>query len=280
VTIALGSHHTLSVLRRTRLGLHLGANGEEILLPTRHVPPGVEVGDDIRVFVHADSDDTPIATTQTPLATVGDFACLRVVDVSEHGAFLDWGLEKDLFVPFKMQHRRMVRGERHVVAVYLDERSNRVVASGRLGPFFDYDLSSMTPGRAVSVMVYDFTDRGALVIVDRRYSGMLYANETFEKLRVGDETTAYVRRVRADNKLDLACRLSGRDGFVAAQETILARLHADGGVLALNDKSSPEEIAAALAMSKKAFKKAVGGLYKARKIELTDTGVRLLPDAL
>jgi len=274
--ITIGSHNTLPVLRREAKGLVLGSREAHVLLPSREAPAEAAIGERLRVFVYTDSEDRPVATTRTPHATVGEFACLEVVDVSTHGAFLGWGLDKDLFVPFREQHRRMEVGRRYVVAVALDERSGRVIGSSRLGQFLDYDVSGLQEGQAVTLLVYDFNEHGAQVIVDDRYSGLVYANDTFRPLRTGDETSGYIQHVRPDNKVDVSLRRLGHDGTLDAQAAIVRRLQAAGGYLPVHDKCSPQEIARVFAMSKKTFKKALGGLYKAGTIELSDHGTKLV----
>ena len=271
--IEIGRYNRLTVARRAPPGAYLTLGESEVLLPNRHVPEGLELGTELEVFVYTDSDDRPIATTQKPNAVVGEFAYLKVVDVSTHGAFLDWGLDKDLFVPFAEQETRMQRGEQHVVAVCLDEHTQRVMATSRLAQFFEADTSALTPRQEVELLVYRSTELGALVVVDQCYSGLVYQNETFRKLTVGERLTGHVQRVRPDGKLDISLKPPGAKGRGGDTQALTRALEAAGGSLPLHDNSSPEEIAQALHMSKKAFKRAVGILYRQRLIEISPSGI-------
>ena len=276
--IAVGEFSELKVKALLPEGVVLGEGPNDVLLPSRWAPAGVLPGQTLRVFVYTDSEDELIATVQTPHATVGQFAFLEVVDVNEHGAFLDWGLEKDLFVPRSLQHQPLQVGRSYVVAVFLDERTRRVAASSSLGGFFDYDLTQLELGQRVNLLVYGFSERGAQVVVDGRYSGLVYASETFTRLDLGDRLEGFVKTIRPDNKLDIALHRVGREAADDAVLLVLEALRAGGGTLKLTDRSPPEEIYAVLGISKKAFKMAVGKLYKARRIALCDSDIRLLGD--
>ena len=276
--IEIGKYNRLTVTRRAPPGMYLNQGESEVLLPNRHIPAALEIGTEIEVFVYTDSDDRPIATTQKPHAVVGDFACMKVVDLGPHGAFLDWGLDKDLFVPFSEQETRMSIGERHVVAVCLDEQTQRVMAVSRLGKYFEADASALTPGEAVELLVFRVTELGAQVIVNQRYSGLVYQSEAFRALAVGDQLNGYVQRLRPDGKLDISLKPGGAAGRDGDTQRLLAALEANGGSLALSDDSTPEAIARLLNMSKKAFKRAVGILYRQRRIELTEKGIRSVAD--
>jgi uncharacterized protein len=278
--VEVGSTNQLTVVRRTKPGHVLRDDeGREVLLPHKLGPSDLKVGDTISVFVYTDSEDRPVATTQKPLAQVGDFACLKVVHVNDHGAFLDWGLDKDLFVPRSEQHIPMRVGQSYVVAVFLDGVTERVAAASRLGPFFDYDVSGIAVGKAVDLLVYDENEVGTLVIVDDRYSGMIHRSELFQQLRIGDRLPGFVANVREDNKLDIRLRRTGQGGQQDASTTILEALHAAGGTLSLGDKSPPEEIAERLGLSKKAFKAAVGALYKSGQVVPGPTETKFVPAA-
>ena len=277
--IQIGQFNTLVVLRRAPPGLYLGTEEEQVLLPRRYVPEGAAVGDSLRVFVYTDSEDRPVATTLEPKAIVGDFAFLEVIDLGPHGAFLDWGLDKDLFAPTNEQCRKLRVGDRLVFAISLDERTNRVKASSQLRSFVDYDVSAVEEGSAVELLVYDHNDVGTLVLVDARHTGIIYRDEAFRALRTGDRLKGYVDRVRPDNKLDVRLQRTGRAAIDDAEQALLDALHAAGGFLPLHDKSPPAQISAQLALSKKAFKRALGGLYKARRVELHPDGVRLIADS-
>lgn len=265
--VEIGSTNQLTVVRVTKPGHVLRDDeGRELLLPHKLGPRELQVGDAISVFVYTDSEDRPIATTQKPLAQVGDFACLKVVHVNEHGAFLDWGLDKDLFVPKSEQHVSMRVGQSYVVAVFLDGATERVAAASKLGPFFDYDVSSLSEGKPVELLAYDENDVGMLVIVDDRYSGMIHRSEIFRPVRVGDRLSGFVAKIRDDNKLDIRLRRTGQSAQMDASALILEALKSSGGVLPLGDKSPPAEIVQRLGISKKVFKAAVGALYKSGQV--------------
>jgi predicted RNA-binding protein (virulence factor B family) len=273
--IEIGKTNRLTAARRAPPGMYLARDGQEVLLPNRFVAEGLEIGAELDVFVYTDSSDRPVATTQKPAAEVGQFACLTVIDVSPHGAFLDWGLDKDLLLPLPEQEARLRKGERVVVAVCLDEHTQRVMASSRLGQFLEPPTSPPAPGAPVELLVYRQTELGAQVIVDDRHAGLVYASETFAPLTVGDRVTGYVRRLRDDGKLDISLRAPGAAGRDEDTRALLQALTASGGQLALHDDSAPEEISARLGMSKKAFKRAVGNLYRQRLVRLTPEGIQL-----
>ena len=271
--IEIGRKSRLLAGRRAPPGVYLSQGDDEVLLPNRHVPPGLELGTELEVFVYTDSDDRPVATTQEPRAEVGQFAYLKVLDLGPHGAFLDWGLDKDLFVPFAEQEERMSIGEAHVVAVCLDEHTQRVMGSSRLAQFFEADLSGLELRQPVELLVYRRTELGAQVIVNQRYSGLVYQSEAFVELRVGQELAGYVQRLRSDGKLDISLKPQGAAGRDGDTQTLIRALEARGGHLPLHDNSPPEEIVKALSMSKKAFKRAVGTLYRQRLVELSPQGI-------
>lgn len=272
----MGRRQTLRVAREVSGGFFLGAAPDEVFLPRKLAPEAVDLDAEIEVFVYADSEDRPVATTQRPKAEVGDFALLEVVDLSAHGAFLDWGLDKDLFAPFKLQQRTLAVGDRRVFAVALDERSNRPIAASQLRTFFDYDVSEVAVDDGVELLVYDHNSLGALVVVDQRHTGLVYRAESAKPLHVGDRLRGYVKAVRPDNKLDIRLTRTGKAAIDDATTTLLAALEAKGGYLPLHDKSPPAEIQRQLGLSKKAFKRAVGGLYKARRLALEAEGIRLI----
>lgn len=264
--IEIGKTQVLTVREKIGAGAVLAEGRETVLLPNKLGGANVEVGDEVSVFVYTDSEDRPVATTQTPKARVGDFALLEVVDESRHGSFLDWGLDKDLFVPRSEQHEPMVVGRAYVVAVFLDNATGRVAAASRLGQFFDYDVSRVKMGSKVSLLAYGTVPQGTQVIVDDRYSGLVYSSEMFTPLGIGQRLDGYVAKVREDNKLDIRLQRIGAEGQKDAASVILDALSKAGGVLALGDKSAAERIYAELGLSKKAFKGAVGSLYKAGKV--------------
>ena len=278
MAIALGRFNILKVVKKVDFGMYLDG-GEEgrILLPSRYVPQGCEVGDELNVFLYLDNEERLVATTQQPLAQVGDFACLRVAWVNQYGAFLDWGLMKDLFVPFREQRERMEVGRRYVVHVHLDDESYRIVASAKVERYLSVDeRPPFHSGDEVDVLVWKRTDLGYKVIVDNRYAGLLFENQVFRPLRVGDKMQAYVRQVRPDSKIDLALQREGRGKVADFSEELLEYIRRNQGRIQLTDKSPAEEIYATFGVSKKTFKQAVGDLYKRRLIRLEADGIRLL----
>ncbi|MCC2547771.1 GntR family transcriptional regulator [Hymenobacter sp. BT175] len=270
--LALGDFNELEVARAVDFGLYLTSDDGDLLIPRKYVPEGTEIGDVLRVFVYRDSEDRLIATTLEPLARVNQFAALTVRDVSDNGAFLDWGLEKDLFLPYRNQRENLRPGQRVTVYVYLDETSDRLVATARWDRYLSQEPFPGQAGDAVQLFVAQETDLGFTVIVNGTHPGLLYHNEIFKPLRLGDTPTGYIRQVRPDGKLDVSLQKTGYDEAVDAAETLLTALRAAGGTLPLSDKSEPDDIYRRLGMSKKVFKKALGSLYKRGLVQL-------LPDA-
>lgn len=275
MAIKLGKFNVLKVVKKVDFGMYLdGGDDGEILLPARYVPQGCEVGEELNVFLYLDNEERLVATTQQPLAQVGDFACLRVAWTNQYGAFLDWGLMKDLFVPFREQRERMEQGRKYVVHVHLDDESYRIVASAKVERYLCKDgLPPFQAGEAVDVMAWQPTDLGYKVIVENRYAGLLYKNELFRTLHPGDQLQAYIKQVRPDGKLDLTLQKNGRERVNDFSATLLDYIHRQGGHTPLNDKSPAEDIYAAFGVSKKTFKQAVGDLYKRRLIRLDADGL-------
>ncbi|WP_192821947.1 S1 RNA-binding domain-containing protein [Rufibacter sp. LB8] len=264
----LGDYNYLEILRDLEHGLYLGSDDGDVLLPRKYVPAGVQPGDMISVFVYRDSEDRLIATTLEPKAKVDQFACLQVRDLTDFGAFMEWGLEKDLFVPYKNQHEPLHVGQWALVYVYLDENSDRLVGATKLAPYLNYDAMPPQEGDEVNILIGPEKALGYQVMVNNGFLGMLYRNEVFRKLEPGELTKGFVKKVREDNRLDVSLQKQGYDEVEQAAENILARLQAEGGQLPLSDKSAPEEIYRQLAMSKKTFKKAIGALYKRGDVQL------------
>jgi predicted RNA-binding protein (virulence factor B family) len=273
--LQIGRYNELKVSRKTEIGVYLQARDEEILLPRKYVPEGTQEGDVLNVFVYTDSEDRPIATTLKPHACVGEFAYMRVKEVSRVGAFLDWGLEKDLLVPFSEQEQKMEEGKGYVVAVYLDFNTDRVAASAKLHKFIEYEDIEVQEGDIVELLVVGQTGMGYNAIINNRHMGLIYHNEVFQPLMAGDRVRGFVKLIREDKKIDLSLQRSGGELIEDARGKVLGALKKNEGFLPLTDNSSPEEIQRVLQMSKKAFKKAVGGLYKDRMIEITDDGIKL-----
>ena len=274
--IKLGRFNTLKVVKEVSFGLYLDGGEEgEILLPARYVPQGCKPGDELNVFIYLDNEERLVATTQTPLAQVGEFACLEVAWVNQHGAFLRWGLMKDLFVPFREQKAKMEVGKRYVVHVHVDEESFRIMASAKVEHYLSKEKPAYSPVEAVELLVWQKTDLGYKAIVDNRFSGLLYENEVFRPLRMGQRLTGYVRQVREDGKMDLTLQKTGRAHVEDFSTVLLEHIRTNGGHTPLNDKSPADEIYSLFGVSKKTFKKAVGDLYKRRLITLGEDGLTL-----
>ena len=275
--IKIGQYNKLRAWVHSDFGFYLTDGEVKVLLPNKYVPSNMQVRDEIEVFVYTDSEDRPVATTLKPKAIVGEFALMTVKEVNKIGAFLDWGLEKDLFVPFKMQLDDMKPGKSYYVRVLLDEDTNRVIATTKLKEYLRYDPKDFKENQEVDILVIGFNDIGIDVIVNGEYSGMLYRNEVFKVIEAGDRAKAYVKKVREDGKLDLALQPQGYRAVVpTAADTILDALKYYNGFLAVNDKTTPAEIERQFHMSKKTFKKAIGSLYKARIIKVEDSGITLV----
>jgi predicted RNA-binding protein (virulence factor B family) len=276
--IHAGQYHQLTVARVSDHGLYLANDeGDEVLLPNRYVSLRDKVGEAMRVFVYHDSEDRLIATTVTPLATVGQIALLKVVDKNPHGAFLDWGIEaKDLFLPNRNQQGGVVVGQRYLVYVYEDSITGRAVASMKLRSVVGNDEIGVVPGQQVSLVVASSSDIGWRVIIDGRHWGMLYRNQTFSKIGIGDTLTGFVRRITEDKRIDVALQKQGFDEVKDAVGRVEALLGEHGGVLPLGDKSAPEDVARLTGMSKKVFKRALGMLLKSGTVEVGDTETKLI----
>ncbi len=273
--LRLGQMNKLKVVRRADFGLYLGGGPEDILLPNRYVPNGIEIGDEIEVFVYLDSEERLVATTETPLAQVGDFAWLQVAWVNNYGAFLDWGLMKDLFVPFREQKMKMQKGKSYLVHLHIDEETYRIVASAKVERYLSTNYPPYHGGDEVSLLIWQKTDLGFKAIIDNQYAGLLYDDEIFRSLHSGDRVTGYVKQVRPDGKIDLSLQKKGQKAVVDFSETLLQHLLTNGGTTVLGDKSPAEEIYAVFGVSKKVFKKAVGDLYKRHLITIEPDGLHL-----
>lgn len=276
MSIELGKFNTLEVVKEVDFGIYLdGGESGEILLPTRYVPEECQIGDWLKVFLYLDSEERLIATTLTPLAQVGEFACLEVAWVNEYGAFLNWGLMKDLFVPFREQKMKMQIGKEYVVYVYSDEESYRIVASAKVDRFLSKEMPSYQPEEEVDILIWQKTDLGFKAIIDNKFSGLLYDSEIFQTIHTGNQLKAYIKQVRPDGKIDLRLQ---RTGFVQVDDfsnTLLQYMKDHGGTISLHDKSDPADIYQIFGVSKKVFKKAVGDLYKKRLILVEEDGLRL-----
>lgn len=272
--IEIGKYQTMVIRRFVDFGAYLSipAEDEEVLIPGRYLPDDAHVGDEIKVFVYNDSEDRPIATTEHPYATVGEFAYLEVTQVNDVGAFLDFGIPKDLLVPFSEQRIRMRRGGIYLVYVYLDKVTNRIVASSKIDKFLGNVYPDYKQGQRVSALVIDHSEIGYKVIVDNLHKGMIYSNEIFQPIEVEETITAYVKQVRDDGKIDLTLndKAVRRQGVLA--ERILEYLTSPEAT-PIGDKTAPEIIEMIFSCSKKDFKKAVGHLYKERRITIGEDGI-------
>ncbi|MGA0845956.1 MAG: S1 RNA-binding domain-containing protein [Luteolibacter sp.] len=274
----IGERVQLKILREIPSGLYLdGGELGEVLLPHREVPHGNVIGAMLEVFLYTDSEDRPVATMQAPKAMPGQLAKLKCIDVNGFGAFLDWGMPKDLLVPFREQRTRMTPGHSYLVYLYVDEVSGRIAASSRISRFLDREPHSYRSGDEVSLTVISRTPLGYQVAIDGTHSGLVFADRVFQPLQPGEVLPGWIARVRDDGKLDLALQPPGRARVDSLEETILAELRARGGFWALSDRSSAAEIHAELGISKRAFKEALGALFKKRLILIEERGIRLSP---
>jgi predicted RNA-binding protein (virulence factor B family) len=274
----IGSYNSLKVVKRVAFGLYLdGEEAGEILLPNRYVPADAQVDDYLDVFIYTDGDDRLIATTDKPLAAVGDIVPLQVKAVGSYGAFLEWGIMKDLFLPFSEQTADVNEGDTVVVGLYLDSKTNRVVATMRWGRLLDKTLQpTFAQGDEVQVMIAGKTELGYRVLINGAFVGLIYQNEVFKPLQIGDVMPAYIHRMREDGKIDVRLNKAGYAAIEGEAAKLLTLLQQSGGYLPTTDKSPAETIYEVCGMSKKTYKKAVGELYKKRLILLKDNGIVLV----
>ncbi len=277
----IGKRNTLSIVRESAPGLYLnGGELGEILLPGRYIPRGLKQGEKLDVFIYRDSDDRLVATTEMPFATVGEFACLEVVSVNLRvGAFLNWGLQKDLLLPFREQEMPARVGQKVVVFIYLDPKTNRIVASARLHRHLSRDTPTYSEGQRVNLLITGETPLGYSAIVENAHRGLLYRDQIATPLAVGQKLKGFVRTIRPGGKIDLSLDASGYKRVASLQQQIVQALERKGGRLAFDDDSSPEAIREAFGVSKKAFKQALGALYKSRRIRFAKPGIELLDNS-
>lgn len=279
--LQIGRTCQLKVNRQVEFGFYLdgGEQYGEVLLPNGEIRPDIDVhiGQPLEVFLYLDTQERIVATTHMPLAQVGDFAYLEVAWVNNFGAFLHWGPQKDLFVPFREQKMKMMKGHSYIVHVHLDPETYRIMASAKVEHFLSQDFPPYRTGDQVELLIWQKTDLGLKAIVDGRYGGLLYDTQMFRTLRTGDRVKGYISQVRPDGKLDLSLQCPGQRGVEDFSAQLLRHLQMNGGQTPLGDKSPAEEIYALFGVSKKVFKKAVGDLYRQRLIEISDTGIRLTP---
>ncbi|MCA0363788.1 MAG: GntR family transcriptional regulator [Bacteroidetes bacterium] len=275
----VGEYNTLKILRGTGVGMYLGDDeGNDVLLPHKYIPENAVIGEDIEVFIYRDSEDRLIATNLKPLILLNQFAVLEVVAVTGIGAFLDWGLEKDLFVPFKEQNHKLKTGQWVPVYLYLDTQTDRLVASAKVNKFFKNDqIEDLEIGQEVDLMVFERTDLGHNVVINNLYKGLVFENETFRRIAWGDNLKGFIKNIREDGKIDVSLQPIGFKKYIEpAAQQILDKLKQNNGILHLSDHSDPIEIMEVLEMSKKSFKKAIGGLYKDKKIDILTDSIVIL----
>lgn len=273
--IETGKYNTLKIIRDTSVGLFLSDGTTDVLLPNKYVPKRFEIEDEIRVFVYLDHEERLTATTLKPYIQRDEFAYLQVSYINQYGAFLNWGLEKDLFVPFKEQARKMEEGKRYLVYAYLDEKTDRLVASSKLNQFLEQETIDLELNQEVDLIVSHITELGINVIINSKYKGLLYKDEVFENLTPGKKLKGFIKNIREDKKIDISLTKSGIEGIEENAQIVLDELKSSNGFLRLSDNSHPEEIKTVLKMSKKAFKKAIGTLYKQKLISIKEDGIYL-----
>lgn len=274
--LELGKFNTLKIARKVDFGVFLSSGSDEVLLPKKYLEPDMEIGTEVEVFIYKDSEDRTIATTQKPFAQVGEFAFLKVKEVNSFGAFMDWGLEKDLLVPFREQDKKLEAGKSYVVYVYVDKLTKRIAASAKINRYAKNEEMQLSENEEVDLLLFKQTDLGYGAIINNLHQGLIYKNEVFTNLAVGDKVKGWIKTLREDGRIDLRLQKVGFELSDDAQEIILKKLSEKNGFLALSDASEPQLISQELGMSKKTFKKAIGGLFKSKRISLEENGIKLL----
>ncbi len=275
--VEIGKINNLQVVKSLDHGIYLdGEELGEILMPSRYVPDNCEVGDSLEVFIYLDSADLLLATTETPYVMVGECAYLKVVDVNQAGAFMDWGLPKDLLVPYGEQISPLKIGQSYTVLAYLDENTNRIAATQKLDSYLSEEAQYFKPGQAVDLLIFGKTELGYKAVINNTHIGLIYKNEVFQTLTHGEKLKGFVKTIREDRKIDLCLQLPGKDARDDLNIRILNHLKKNDGESTLTDKSSPEDIYQCFAVSKKNYKKAIGALYKKRLIRIEEDKITLL----
>ena len=273
--LRLGDYNTLRIVKSVDFGLYLDGGEEgEILLPQRYVTNDMHIGDEIEVFIYLDQEERPVATTEHPIAKVGEFASLEVAWVNQYGAFLKWGLMKDLFCPFREQKKRMEQGQRHIIYIKVDKDSYRLMATAKVEKYLE-PAPALKHGDPADILVWQKTDLGFKCIVNNKFQGQIYDNQIFQPLHSGDRLSGFIDHVRQDGKIDLTLQPSGRQHTLDFAEVLLRYLYENDGYCNLGDKSPAELIYDRFQVSKKAYKKAIGDLYRRRLITIEDDGIRL-----
>lgn len=276
--IKLGDYNTLSVVKEVDFGLYLdGGRDGEILMPKKYVPEGAKPGDKLKVFIYLDSEERPVATTETPLAKVGDFAWLKVSWVNQFGAFLNWGVEKDMFCPFREMKMRMQMGQSYLVYIHVDLESYRLVATAKIDRYIEpVPPEKYLPGDEVQLLVWQKTDLGFKVIIDNLYQGLIYEDQIFQVLHSGDRLSGFIDQVRPDGKIDVCLQQTGKAERLSFAKELLQYLQENDGYCDLGDKSAADDVYERFHVSKKVFKKGIGELYKKGQITVSPTSVRLV----
>ncbi|MFT7612130.1 MAG: putative RNA-binding protein (virulence factor B family) [Parvicellaceae bacterium] len=274
--IKIGEYNTLRVDRILEQGAYLeDEENRSVLLPTRYIPPGTKVEDNLKVFIYNDSEDRVIATTETPKIELDDFAMLKAISNTKFGTFMDWGLAKDLLIPFREQNKELQEDYFYLIFLYLDEETNRLVGSNKISKYLDNRDLEIREGDEVDLIIWSKTDLGVKVIINGIHLGMVYHNEVFTDLKMGERRKGYVKLIREDNKIDISLQKIGYSNIEPNAKMILEKLESNEGFLPLNDKSDPALISTMFGMSKKTFKKSIGALYKSRKIQIKKDGIHL-----
>lgn len=277
MAVHIGKYNTLKIARETSVGLYLTNGDTDVLLPKKYLPKKYNIGDEIEVFIYLDHEHRLTATTLKPYVQRNEFAHLKVNHINKYGAFLNWNLEKDIFCPFAEQAKPMEKDKRYLVYVFLDEKTNRLVASSKINKFLETTNINLQVNDEVEVMVSHISDAGINVIIDNKYMGLAYSNEVFDDtIKPGKKLKAYIKSIRQDNKIDVSFQKLGVESIDYFANVVLQELSANYGYLGLHDNSHPEEIKTVLKMSKKNFKKAIGTLYKSKQITITTSGIQLL----
>ena len=274
--VKVGDYNVLKVLRSVEFGFYLDDGAEGILLPKRFAPENLAAGDEIKVFVYHDSEGRLIATTQHPKGVVGEIVKLKAVAVTNQGAFLDWGLMKDIFVPKSKQLTGMLKGAEYLVKIYIDNQTGRIAATEKIEPFLSNENLTVEEKDVVDLLVYRRTDIGYVVIINNIHTGILHFNEIYQNIEVGDKLKGFIKTIRPENKIDVVIGRPGYSRVEGEAEKILRLLRENNNYLPYHDKSAPDEIYSFFGISKKAFKMATGTLYKQQKIAFTKTGIQLI----
>ena len=276
--VKMGEYNVLKVIKEKQMGFFLDDGDIGILLPTRFVPPSTKIGDELKVFLYHDGEDRPIATTQQPYGVLGDIVKLKVISVTPHGAFLDWGLMKDLFIPRSKQVSFMRTGGEYLVKIVMDEQTGRLAATEKIEFFLSNEVLTVKEKEDVDLLVYRKSDLGYVVIINNKHTGLLHFNEVYRNIEIGDRFPGFIKNILPENKINVAAGKSGYERVEGETEKVIRLLKENDGYLPYHDKSSPEDIYTFFAMSKKTFKMTTGNLYKQHKLEFTKTGIKLIEE--